>query len=81
MTFEKAKEYCSFMKNMGHLSVVNEGTVYGINSMSLFNTFNNYSQTQFYCGTGARGGRNNVMYCGENPFMDMLLGVRYYDTR
>ena len=81
MTFEKAKEYCSFMKNMGHLSVVNEGTVYGINSMSLFNTFNNYSQTQFYCGTGATGGTNNVMYFGENPFMDMLLGVRYYYTR
>ena len=81
VSYGKVKEYCSFMKNIGHLSVVNEGTVYGINSMSLFNTFNNYSQTRFYCGTGATGGTNNVMYFGENPFMDMLLGVRYYYTR
>lgn len=74
-------EYCNLMRNIGHQSIVNEGTVYDINSMSLFNTFNNYAQTDFYCKTGNTGGTNNVMYFGDNAFMDMLLGVRFYYTR
>ncbi len=74
-------EISEFMKNMGHQSIVNEATVYDINSLSLFNTFNNYAQTIFYCKTGATGGTNNVMYYGENALMDMLLGVKYYYTR
>ncbi len=71
----------SYMKNMGHLSIVNEATIYGIQAMSLFNTFNNYAQTKFYSSIGATGGTNNVMYYGENAFMDMLLGVKYYYVR
>lgn len=81
MSFGTIISDCSFLKNLGHLSIVNEATVYGINSMSLFNTFNNYALTELYCKTGATGGINNVMYFGENAFMDMLLGVKYYYTR
>lgn len=86
MTFDeisadKIREWCDYMKNIGHQSVVSEATLYNIRAMSLFNTFNNYDQTLFYCHTGATGGTNNVMYYGENAFMDMLLGVRYYYTR
>ncbi len=81
MSFDTIISDCSFLKNLGHLSIVNEATVYGINSMSLFNTFNNYALTELYCKTGATGGINNVMYFGENAFMDMLLGVKYYYTR
>lgn len=80
-SIDSIKEMLSIMKNVGHQSIVNEDTVYGLNSMSLFNTFNNYAQTDFYCHIGATGGINNVMYYGENPFMDMLLGVRYFYTR
>ena len=72
---------CGYMKNIGHLSVVNEGTYYGLNVPSLFNTFHNYNLTEFYYSTGADGGTNNVMYFGENPFMDMLLGIKYYYVR
>lgn len=71
-------EYCQKMKDIGHLSIVNEATVYGLHAMSLFNTFNNSAMTDFYNQTGATGGINNVMYYGENAFMDMLLGVKYY---
>ncbi len=78
---DKIREWCDYMKNIGHQSVVSEATLYNIRAMSLFNTFNNYDQTLFYCHTGATGGTNNVMYYGENAFMDMLLGVRYYYTR
>lgn len=86
MTFDEIsadsiREWCDYMKNIGHQSVVSEATLYNIRAMSLFNTFNNYDQTLFYCHTGATGGTNNVMYYGENAFMDMLLGVRYYYTR
>lgn len=62
MSFGTIISDCSFLKNLGHLSIVNEATVYGINSMSLFNTFNNYALTELYCKTGATGGINNVMY-------------------
>ncbi len=81
LSVDTIKEYCDYMKNIGHQSVVNEETIYGINAMSLFNTFNNYELSLFYCSIGATGGTNNVMYYGENAFMDMLLGVRYYYTR
>lgn len=81
LSADKIREWCDFMKNIGHQSVVSEATLYNIKAMSLFNTFNNYDQTLFYCRTGATGGTNNVMYYGENAFMDMLLGVRYYYTR
>ncbi|MCM1308727.1 MAG: YfhO family protein, partial [Butyrivibrio sp.] len=81
LSVDKIKEYCDFMKSIGHQSVVSEATLYDIKAMSLFNTFNNYDQTLFYCRTGATGGTNNVMYFGENAFMDMLLGVRYYYAR
>lgn len=81
MSLDAILEECKFLRNLGHLSIVNEATVYGINSMSLFNTFNNYALTELYCKTGATGGINNVMYFGENAFMDMLLGVKYYYTR
>ncbi len=81
LSFDTITSDCRFLKNLGHLSIVNEATVYGINSMSLFNTFNNYALTELYCKTGATGGINNVMYFGENAFMDMLLGVKYYYTR
>ncbi len=81
LSVDTIKEYCDYMKNMGHMSVVNEATVYGINAMSLFNTFNNYGLTGLYCSTGAAGGTNNAMYFGENAFMDMMLGVKYYYTR
>lgn len=81
LSVDRIREWCDYMKNIGHQSVVSEATLYNIRAMSLFNTFNNYDQTLFYCRTGATGGTNNVMYYGENAFMDMLLGVRYYYTR
>ncbi len=74
-------EYCSFMKNIGHQSVINEGTYYGINAMGLFNTFHNYNLTDFYCNIGGTGGSNNAVYYGENAYMDMLLGVKYHYAR
>lgn len=81
LSVDAIREWCDFMKGIGHQSVVSEATLYNIKAMSLFNTFNNYDQTLFYCRTGATGGTNNVMYFGENAFMDMLLGVRYYYAR
>lgn len=77
ISFDKIKEYCNLMRGVGHQYVVNEATVYGLNSLSLFNTFNNYAQTEFYNNTGNAGGTNNVMYFGDNPLMDMMLGVKY----
>lgn len=81
LSVEAIKEYCGYMKNIGHLSIVNEGTYYGLNVPSLFNTFHNYNLTKLYYSIGADGGTNNAMYFGENPFMDMLLGIRYYYAR
>ncbi len=80
-SLEALKDMCEYMRGIGHQSIVNEATVYGLNSMSLFNTFNNYALTNFYLKTGASGGTNNAMYYSENAFMDMLLGVKYYYTR
>lgn len=77
ITVDWVKDSVSLMRNVGHQSIVNEATVYGLNSLTLFNTFNNYAQTEFYCDSGNAGGTNNVMYFGDNPLMDMLLGVRY----
>lgn len=74
-------DYCRYMKNIGHLSVINEGTYYGLNCPSLFNTFHNYNLTQLYINTGGTGGSNNAMYYGENSFMDMILGIKYYYSR
>lgn len=74
-------DYSNYMKNIGHQSVINEGTYYGINAMGLFNTFHNYNLTDFYCNIGGTGGSNNAVYYGENAFMDMLLGVKYHYSR
>lgn len=69
------------MKHMGHLSVMNEASVYGIHAMTLFNTFNNAGLSGFYEKTGGEGSSNYVGYVGENSFMDMILGVKYYYNR
>lgn len=80
-SFGSIMDYCDYLKNMGHLSVINEGTYYGINSTNLFNTFHNYNLTKFYYNIGGSGGSNNAVYYGENAFMDMLLGVKYSYAR
>ena len=72
------KEFVTHTKNIGHMSVINEGTYYGINAMGLFNSFHHYSLSDYYNQTGGAGGPNNSVYCGDNVFMDMLLGVKYY---
>ncbi|MGN0374491.1 MAG: YfhO family protein, partial [Butyrivibrio sp.] len=80
-SFDSIMDYCSFMKNIGHLSVINEGTYYGLNCPSLFNTFHNYNLSLLYYKIGGTGGTNNAMYYGENPFMDMIMGIRYHYVR
>ena len=72
------KEFVIHTKNIGHMSVINEGTYYGINAMGLFNSFHHYSLSDYYNKVGGAGGPNNSVYCGDNVFMDMLLGVKYY---
>lgn len=69
------------LTNIGHLSIMNEASVYGLHSMTLFNTFNNSNLSEFYKMTGGEGSSNYVGYFGENSFMDMLLGVKYYYNR
>lgn len=70
-----------YTKNIGHQSVINEGTYYGINSMYMFSTLHNYKISEYYSKVGGGGGNSCSEYYGENAFMDMLLGVRYYYTR
>lgn len=71
-------EFMEFTRNVGHMSVINEGTYYGINGMGLFNSFHHYNLSAYYNKTGGAGGDNNSVYHGDNVFMDMLLGVKYY---
>lgn len=80
-SFGSIMDYCDYLKNIGHLSVINEGTYYGINSTNLFNTFHNNNLTEFYLNIGGSGGSNNAVYYGENAFMDMMLGVKYSYAR
>ena len=86
MSFEDfgPKEIMNFMeytKKVGHQGVINEATYYGLNSMYMFSTLHNYNLSNFYNKVGGSGGNSSSVYYGENAFMDMLLGVRYYYTR
>ena len=86
MSFEDfgPREILNFMeytKNVGHQGVINEATYYGLNSMYMFSTLHNYNLSHFYNKVGGTGGNSSSVYYGENAFMDMLLGVRYYYTR
>lgn len=76
--YKVAMDFLKITKNIGHQSVINEGTYYGINGMGLFNSFHHYNLSEYYNRTGGAGGDNNSVYYGDNVFMDMLLGVKYY---
>ncbi len=80
-TLDKLAEYGEYMRNIGHLSVINEATMYGLNNLTMFNTFHNYSLTPLYKALGGYAGLNYCIYYGENAFTDMLMGVRYYYTK
>lgn len=71
----------NYTRNIGHKSVINEATYYGLNSMYMFSTLHNYKISNYYSKVGGGGGNSCSEYYGENAFMDMLLGVRYYYTR
>ena len=86
MTFEDLnadtiKDFFEVTRNMGHQGTINESTYYGLNSMGLFSTLHNYKLSMYYNKIGGSGGNSNSVYYGENAFMDMLLGVRYYYRR
>lgn len=68
-------------RNIGHHSVLNEESLYSINAGSLFNTFTNSNVSTFVKRTGGLGSSNTILYRGENAFMDMILGFKYYYTR
>lgn len=76
--FSTIREFMDVTKNMGHASIINEGTYYGINSMGMFYSFHHYNLSELYNKTGGAGGPNNSVYYGDNVFMDMILGVKYY---
>ena len=78
ISFNTVKEFMNHTKNIGHMSVINEGTYYGINGMGMFNSFHHYNLSEYYNRVGGAGGPNNSVYYGDNVFMDMLLGVKYY---
>ena len=81
LSVEGLKYLYSFLTDSGHLSIMNEESVYGLHAMTLFNTFNNSNLSEFYKKIGGEGSSNYVGYFGENSFMDMLLGVKYYYNR
>lgn len=81
ISFQLLFSYVDRIKGIGHQEILNESTLYGINSMELFNSFSNFNQPKFYNKIGEKGSTNLTEYKGENPLMDMLLGVRYYYTR
>ncbi len=81
ISLEQILEQCENLMNMGYLSVMNEASIYGLHSMTLFNTFNNANLSRFYEKIGGEGSKNYVGYKGENSFMDMILGVRYSYNR
>lgn len=75
------KNMYSLITDIGHLSVMNEGSIYGIHAMTLFNTFNNKNLSEIYQKSGGQGSDSYVGYFGENSFMDMILGVKYAYNR
>lgn len=76
-----ALEMIGNIRNIGHHSVLNEESLYGMNAGSLFNTFTSSSMSDFVKRTGGSGSSNTILYRGENAFMDMLLGFKYYYAR
>ncbi len=81
MTWPLMLEMIDNIRNIGHHTVLNEESLYGMNAGSLFNTFTNSNMSDFIKRTGGSGSSNTILYRGENAFMDMLLGYRYYYAR
>ncbi len=81
LNMQLARDMMDNIRNIGHHTVLNEESLYGMNAGSLFNTFTNMNMSDFVKRTGGSGSSNTILYRGENAFMDMLLGFKYYYAR